>query len=229
MILAVAAPNPGLLAQGSMERLRPPSVQTIGEASVMAKPDQAQVDIGVVTEAQSADAAASQNARQLETVLGQLKKILGPKAEIRTVSFAITPNYNRPREGQQASIMGYTATNILQVTTGDLLAVGKVVDAATGSGANSIRRLHFTLKDEQQYRAEALRQAANKAKSNAEAIATALGLKIVRILQVEEGGSGEVHPVREMAMAAAMRAPTPIEAGTIEVHARVSLTAEVAP
>src|SRR5262245_50869248 len=104
MILAIAAPDAGLLAQGPMERLRPPSVQTTGEATVMAKPDQAQVDIGVVTEAPSADAAAAQNAKQVEAVLAQLKKILGPKAEIRTAGYVITPNYNRPREGQQASI-----------------------------------------------------------------------------------------------------------------------------
>src|SRR5262245_53285175 len=61
MVGVLALPEAGLLAQGPMERLRPPSIQTVGEATVMAKPDEVQMDIGVVTEAPSAEAAAAQN------------------------------------------------------------------------------------------------------------------------------------------------------------------------
>src|SRR3989442_940588 len=64
----------------------------------------------------------------------------------------------------------------------------------------------------------------------AEAIASALGLKIQRVLHVEEGGS-IIRPVEYGdtmgAMRAAATAPTPIESGSIDVRATVTLTVEV--
>jgi len=57
-----------------------------------------------------------------------------------------------------------------------------------------------------------------------------LGLKVNRILTVEEGG-GAVVPMREVmfARAESASASTPIQAGTIDVNASVQLTVEVSP
>ena len=74
-----------------------------------------------------------------------------------------------------------------------------------------------------------MREAATKARAEADALASALGLKVVRILTVEET-SPVVVPVRDgmfAARAEAARAPTPIEAGTIDVTANVTLAVEV--
>ena len=81
-------------------------------------------------------------------------------------------------------------------------------------------------------RAEALRQAATRARAEADVLAAALGLKVVRVLSVEEN-SPRVVPVRAyMGAARAMAtaaAPTPVEAGTLDVTADVMLTVEVSP
>jgi uncharacterized protein YggE len=113
----------------------------------------------------------------------------------------------------------------------NLSQVGKVIDLATESGANSIQALRFTLKDETSSRTQALREASTKARLKAEAIASALGLKIQRILHVEEGVQVP-RPMVEYADMAAVRAqsaPTPIESGSIDLRATVTLTVEVAP
>src|SRR5581483_8021901 len=96
---------------------RPASVQATGEAVVQVKPDQAKLNIGVVTQAASAQAAASQNAARLETTLAKLKAALGAAGEVRTAAYSLTPNYQYPRDGGQPSITGYTASNTVEVTT----------------------------------------------------------------------------------------------------------------
>jgi hypothetical protein len=204
----------------------PPHVRTTGEATVTVRPDRAQIDVGVVTQADTSQAAVQQNAQKLETTLSNLKRLLGADADIKTISYSVTPNYRYPKEGGEPTISGYTATNIVRVTVDDLTKVGSVIDTATQGGSNRIQNLRFTLKDESPVKAQALRDAAIKARSNAQALASALELRVVRVLSVTDAGA-PVVPVREIAFARADAASTPIEPGTIEVTASVVLTVEV--
>lgn len=215
-------------AQRAEEVLRP-YIRSSGEATVTAKPDQAKMTIGVVTQASTAQEAGAQNARQTDAVLAQLRKALGSAGEVRTTSYTVTPSYRYPREGGQPTITGYTASNTVEATVDDLALVGKLIDLATQSGANNIQQLRFLVKDEQPVRARALRQASILARSNAEAMAAGLGLRIVRVLAVEEGMPEIIRPVRSMAMAGAQAAAqtTPVEPGAIEIHATVTLRVEV--
>jgi uncharacterized protein YggE len=205
-------------------------IRVTGEAAVTTNPDQAQIDIGVVTEAGNAQAAATENAEKLDAVLGELRKALGPGADIKSTSYSLTPVYHYPKEGGTPMITGYSATNVIQVKTSELTQVGKIIDTATQSSANRIQSLQFILKDEQAVYIQALREAVTKARAKAEAIASALGLKTVRVLSVEEGGPLE-RPLYAEGMQARAAAPvqTPVEPGTIEVRARVTLTVEIVP
>jgi uncharacterized protein YggE len=218
----------GVAAQEPTERLTPPSIRVSGEATVTVQPDQARIDIGVTTQAQTAQTAAANNAQRLETVLAELRRDLGAGAEIKTVSYSLNPDYRYPKEGGKPTITGYTANNVVRVTLNDLTRIGQAIDAAAQSGADQIRRLQFTLKDEQAAQSQALRAAAIKAKSQAEALAQALGLKIARVLSVVES-SGGVQPImRDVTLARAeAAASTPVEPGTIEVRAMVTLTVEI--
>jgi uncharacterized protein YggE len=217
-------------AQEAPDRTPRPSIRVTGEATLKAKPDQAQINVGVVSQAQNAQAAAAENARRLDTVLAELRQALGASGEIKTVSYSLNPNYRYPKEGGAPTITGYTATNVVEVTVNDLTLVGKLVDAATKSGANQVSRLQFTLKDEQAVRAQALREAVASARAKAEVIASALGAKVLRALRVEESGPVVIQPYVAEALARSdvAAAPTPIEPGTIEVRAIVNLTVEIA-
>ncbi len=224
--------NFAVLAQDSADKTTRPSIRVTGDSTVTVKPDQAEISIGVVTQAPAAQPAAAQNAQKQDTVIAEFRKLLGAAADIKTISYSLSPNYRYPKEGGQPTITGYTATNVVQVKTPDLTQVGKVIDLATGSGANTIQSLRFTLKDESSARAQALREASTKARSKAEAIASALGLKIQRVLRVEEGGLMTPPLMEYGGNLQAMRAQvaaTPIESGSIDVRASVTLTVEVLP
>jgi uncharacterized protein YggE len=215
-ILALSAP-----AQAPLPR--PASVRATAEATVVVKPDQAKIGISVITGAPTAQAAASQNATQAKAVMDKLRAAVGAKTDIRTISYTVSPNYQYPRDGSKPTIAGYSAVNTIELTIDDLSEVGKLIDVAVQGGANQIQRLEFTLKDQKPALAEALRRAALEARSNAEAMAAALGLRLGAILSMEQGSAESGRPMPIMAARVAA-ATTPIEPSPIEIHATVTLT-----
>jgi uncharacterized protein YggE len=217
-------------AQEPLCSASPPSTRVTGQATVTARPDQAELDLGVVTQAPTAQAAATQNAQQLDAVVAAVHKALGPSAPVETLNYTLSSNYRPPQEGGQPVLTGYTATNTVQVKTEKPTEVGTVIDLALQAGADHINCLQFTLKNEQLVQAQALREAAVKARAQADALAAALGLKLGRVLSVTEGEPVIVLPRRDLGVrtqAEALAAPTPVEPGRIEVHASVALTVEI--
>jgi len=206
------------------------SIRVTGDARVTAKPDRVQIDLGVTTRAAKSQDAAAQNARQVDAVLAAVRKAAGPTAVLKTVSYSLNPNYQYHPNGGEPTIEGYTALNVVQVTLDELGKIGAVIDAATQAGANHVQGIQFTLRDQDAVRAEALREAALRARAEAEVLAAALGLKVLRVLTVEES-SPRFVPMRVYGGARAMAtaaAPTPVEAGTLDVTADVTLSGEVA-
>ncbi|HSI88636.1 MAG TPA: SIMPL domain-containing protein [Pyrinomonadaceae bacterium] len=213
-------------AQSMEHHPRTPTINTTGEATVAVQPDQARIELGVTTQAETSDAAVTQNAEKLNATLAAVRALQIAGAEIKTVSYTLQPTYRYPREGGEPELTGYTATNIVRITINDLTKVGTVIDAGTKAGANRVQSLQFTLQDDRAVKAQALREAAQQAREKSNALAGALGLEVVRILNVTESGPTMI-PVRDMAYARAEMASTPIEPGTIEIKASVSLTVEV--
>jgi len=208
----------------------PPSMSLIrvtGTSTVTANPDRARVDVGVVTQAPQSQVAVSQNARTFNDVMSSLRKTFGPNADVKSLSYSLNPDFQYHVSGGQPTISGYTATNVVRVTVDDLSKIGDVIDVATKAGANRVPNIQFALRDEDSVRTQALREAAVKAKAQAEALANALGLKVNRILTVDEGGP-VVVPTRDVMFARAeVSSVTAIQPGSIEVNANVTLTVEV--
>jgi uncharacterized protein YggE len=208
------------------------SIRVTGDARVSAQPDRVQIDLGVQTVAPLSQDAASGNARSLEAVLAAVRKAAGAGAQLKTVSYALTPNYQYHSGGGEPTITGYTALNVVQVTLDELARTGAVIDAATRAGANRVQGIQWTLRDQDAVRAQALREAATRAHAEAQVLAAALDLRILRVLTVEES-SPQIVPVRaHVAMAragAAAEASTPVESGTLDVSASVTLAVEVGP
>jgi uncharacterized protein len=218
-------PRPALSA-------RPATLEVTGRARVSETPDRVYIDIGVTTQARDSEAAVSQNATRLAAVIAAVKRGAGPGTQLTTTEYSISPIYHYPRDGGTATLAGYTASNVVRIRLDDLERIGRVIDAATRAGSNNVQDIRFALRDEQAARTEALRQAALNARQDAEALAGGLGLRIVRVLSASEQ-SPEIRPLpiyaRAMRLAVAQAPATPVEAGTIDVNATVTLTVEVEP
>jgi hypothetical protein len=209
---------------------RPATIQVTGEAQVSETPDRVYIDIGVSTQAPKSETAAAQNAERLSAVIAAVKRAGGAGAQLATTEYSISPNYRYPRNGA-ATVVGYTVSNVVQVRLDDLQRIGRVIDAATEAGSNNVQNIRFALRDEQAARDEALRQAALKARRDVETLADALDLKVVRVLTVNEEGPAmaPVYPRMALRMEAQAAPATPVEAGTLDISATVTLTVEVAP
>lgn len=205
-----------------------PTVTVTGEAILSLAPDEAEIELGVVTTARDAASAGARNARQVRDVIEALRAALGPDATVETVAYTVGPDRRDDKDADERAITGYTASNMVLVTLHDLSRVGDVIDAALKAGANGVRRLAFTLRDEEAASGLALRKAAANARARAAAIAGALGVELGALVSAT---SGARHVPRRLEAAMIINgrasAATPILPGPIEVRAAATLTMAV--
>ena len=200
-------------------------IRAFGEAGVSVKPDLARLSVSITTQAATAQEASAINATKSTTVFAALEKALGSKGEIKTISYTVTPNYTYPREASPV-LNGFTATNTVEVTVGDLSLTGGIIDTAISAGATRVDSLRLMLKDEEPARAQALRMAGQKARARAEAIASGVGVRVGALVSAEEGF---VYRIVADARSAAPAATTPIETGSLEVRAQITVEYETLP
>jgi uncharacterized protein YggE len=213
-----------LCAQNPM---RVPSITAVGDASVSVTPDMARVDLGVATQAATAQDATQQNATQAGAVITALQTLLGAGASIKTISYSVSPVYNNPPPGQNASIIGYMVTNIVEATLTDLTQVGRVIDTAIQSGANRVQGISFGLQDRTAPVAQALKLAASRARSQADAIASGLNLHTGSVLEASQGVNLTNNPT--VLTPSAGGVSTPIETGMVVVQASVTIQVAITP
>jgi uncharacterized protein YggE len=207
----------------------PPTLHTIkasGEATIRAQPDEAEISLGVETQAADAKTAVAQNAAQSNHMISVIRQALGNAGEIETREYAITPEY-KYQPDKTPALVGYRADNTVSVRTHELALVGKILDMATAAGANKVQGIAFTLRNDEALRAQALSKAAQKARANAEAIASGLNLHVVRVLEAESEQTTPVRPLFARAQVMAGDVSTPIQSPAIEVSATVTVTLEV--
>jgi uncharacterized protein YggE len=216
---------------GGSENRRLTRVMVSGDSIIQAQPDTAILTISVVTQNRSAIQAQQENAAKTDAVVRALKAAAGTGAEVKTSGYSVQPQ-RVYKENQPPTITGYEVRNSVTVTTGDLTKVGAIIDAAAQAGSNDISGIAFTLRQDRQARDRARGEATQEAVSTARLIATALGGRVVRIVEVQEEGFQQRPPIpiyqTETFMAAGKSAvATPIEVGSLEITSRVQVIAEV--
>lgn len=201
-------------------------VRASGAATITAKPDQAEISLGVETNASTAEKAAAKNAAEARKLLDAIRHVLGTSGSIATSQYSISPVY-RQEQGEAPALTGYRADNTVVIKTGDLALVPKILDIATQAGSNQIAGISFTLQNDAAVRARALAEAAKRARANAEAIAASLNLHVMRIVEAESAEAG-IRPLQFVANKLIRPAAvTPIEPATIQVTETVTVTLEV--
>jgi hypothetical protein len=206
-------------------------VSVTGEAFVQSQPDTAVLTLAVVTQNASASEAQAENASRTDAVVRAVRAAAGQGAEVKTGGYSLQPQYVY-KQNESPTISGYMARNTVVVTTGELTRVGAVIDAAARAGANTVDSLSFTLRRDEAARRRALSEATREAFGKAQTVAEALGGRVARVYEVEEGGAFVRPPVPIYAetramMAGGAAAQTPIEPGTLDIRAQVRLVAEI--
>jgi uncharacterized protein len=232
-LLAGAAPIAGPVAAQQPVQPEPPRTLTISaSASVDRAPDQAVILLAVESEAPTARAAATANATRMDRMVSVLKGMGIPAAMIHTISYELQPQYAQ-ENNRQPRIAGYRAVNQVQVKLDSIARVGATIDAALEAGANRVSNLSFGLKDPASARLEALQKAVEKARREADVIARAAGQTLGLPLSINADSYSppppRPMPMYRMAAQDMASAPTPVEAGTLEVAATVNIVFKLLP
>lgn len=214
--VAMAAPGPG-----------PAVISVSGQGRADVAPDMAVVNIGIVTTGKTAQLAQAENAKVASDVTAALGQLGIFSKDIQT-HYTMSPVYEK---GDYRKAAGYRASNTVTVNVNDVAKTGQVIDTALKSGATDVNGLSFGLKDARSVRNTALQMAVQDARSKADAIAAALGVKIVGIQNVKEDGGNfaryEVANARLAKLDGGAAADTPVSAGTVEVNADVHIDFQI--
>ena len=189
------------------------TVVVIGQGTIEAVPDQALITVGAqVTRATAQEAQALASA-VMNRVVQQIIALGIPRERLQTVEISLLPQH-QPNSNQ---ISGYSAVQRMRATVDDLNLVGRVLDAAVGAGANLMDGVSFALRDPAATRARALAAAVQDARATANALAGAAGISNLRLVRLEEVGSGQ--PLRAVFQAAPQA--TPVLGGTLSINEQV--------
>lgn len=201
-------------------------VTGVGEARVAS--DRARLDFMVETQAATAQDAASQNGDRMDRVIRALRAAGGATVTVETGGYNLSPVYRQPSRTQNeiATIEAYRAVNHVRVRADDLTRVGGLIDAAIAAGANRIASLTFEARDPEPARLDALRAAVAKARSEAETVASAMGVNLGPPIEVQTSADYGYPPPMPMYRSIARgqaAAPTPVEPGEQVVRANVTI------
>jgi uncharacterized protein YggE len=239
MFLTVLALTTILSAASSCSQKGPAAtrVTVTGEASLKAQPDAAVIVLSVVTQDPQALNAQQENARKSDAVIHAVQDSAGTNVEIKTSDYSLQPQYDY-RSNKLPKIVGYDARNSVAITTSDLNGVGKVIDVASRAGANSVERVSFILRENSPVRGQTLATATQQAMGKAESIAQAMGGRVLRVVEEQEGmpgrpgesdivANGPAYALSEDMSLARKTIPTPVEAGSLNVRSQVHLIVEI--
>jgi uncharacterized protein len=227
MVVVIASAAP-LMAQ-QLAAPSPPVIVTSGEGVVKQAPDRAWVTIAAESRGRTAQEAQRLNTDAMTAVNDRIKAAGIAADAIQTTGYNLQPEFDYAN-GKQ-TLRGYVARNQVQVRVDALPKVGEVISAAVGTGATNVSGVRFDLKDRDTVERQALQLAVRDARRRADAAASGASVQIDRVIRIEEQREpidiGRPIPMGMAMMKSDAAQAVPIEAGEIEIRARVTLTASI--
>ena len=226
MLGAAAMPAPAAAQQASITQTIAGSrldINATGEVTRV--PDVAVISAGVASRAPTATAALQQTANRMERVLAALKRAGLADRDIQTSNVNLNAEYRYPAN-QSPQLVGYTASNTVTIRFRDIGNSGKILDALVSEGANQINGPSLVVDKPEAALDEARAKAIAVGRARADLYARSLGMRVVRVVAVNEsGGSYPVPPPMPMyARAEAAQADTKIMPGEQKLQVNLAMT-----
>ncbi|MBB4439459.1 MULTISPECIES: SIMPL domain-containing protein [Rhizobium] len=223
--LAAAAP-----AFAQEAKPREPVISVTGDGESSVAPDMAVVNLAVVKQAKTAREALDENNKAMNDVLAALKSGGIAERDLQTSGFSIQPQYNYPQpvdgQQQQPQLIGYQTINSVTVRLRDLAKLGAVIDQSVTLGINQGGEIQFTNDKPDAAIEEARKNAVADAVKRAKTLSEAAGVKLGRILEINENVPRAMpQPVyRATMMKEASDAAVPVQGGENNYNVSVTVT-----
>jgi uncharacterized protein len=162
-----------------------------GTGRVSVAPDEATVQLTVLTEGATAAEAVMANARQTQAVVEAVAA--QPNHGVTTSGLGVNPIIEYDASSR-ARITGYRATNSVAVRT-KIGYAGQIFDIGIHAGANESSGINFGLGNESQVRDDALRLAVRAAYAEARSVSKAAEIEIEgpESISIEPSGGQIMH------------------------------------
>jgi uncharacterized protein len=191
------------------------TVTVTGTGSVESVPNRAGLSVGVSSDAATARAALAANADKAANVIEALRAAGVAKVDLQTTDVTVSPRWDD--RGRQN---GFTAHCSVRVDVASVTRAGAILDAAVGAGATETSGPSFDRSDRSELYRNALRAAFADARGKAATLAGEAGASLGAVQRIEESPGVQPMPL----FAAARESATPVEPGTTEVQATVTVT-----
>ena len=173
-------------------------ISVSGTGKVKAVPDVATVSLGVVAQGKDAKEAQNLASDRINKITSFVKGLGVAKEDITTSSANLNPRYDY--QNGRNDIVGYDSNQTITVKVRGVdksnETVGKILAGAVDNGANQVYGSQFTIDDPDSLKQEARKLAIEKAKVKARELAEAAGIKLGKVVSVQDGeGSYTVPPI----------------------------------
>jgi uncharacterized protein YggE len=216
------------------------TISVSGTGEIYTKPDLAITTFSVKTEAKTVAEAMVENTEKMNDIIASMKEQGIEEKDLKTTSFNIYPRYEYERDESsliypppsKRVLVGYEIYQSLQVKIRDMAKIGDIIQAATDAGANETGGLQFTIDKEDEFEKQAREEAIKEAQDKARALASQLGVRLVRITNFQEGGVlpryYELDKATGMGGGESVEVPAPqIETGENLIQITVTITYEI--
>jgi len=207
-------------------------ITVTGTAKISATPDVAVLNIGIVSEGASVNAAQKGVTEKMNSIINALKNDFKIEAkDIKTENFTVNPKYDWSN-GRQ-SIIGYSVNQNVSVKVRNFDNTGNILAKATELGANNVSGPTFSIDDPEKAKAEARSKAIAQAKEKARILADQVGIKLGRLVNFYEGGMELANVAYgiggspTLSMDSIAKAAPAIEPGSQDIQLTVNLSYEI--
>ena len=228
LIAAAAVAGAATAAEVQIQAQGPVVELTVNE-SVEAAPDIATVSAGVTTQAKTAVAAMRANAQAMTSVVARIKQLGVAERDIQTSGISLGAMYDYNQQTQRQVFRGYQASNRVSVKLRDIQRTGEVLDALVAAGATDLGGPDWSIDDDTGARAQARSAAVERARAQALEYARLTGYSGLRLLEINETmmPARPMPMMRQMAVAEAADASTPVQPGMVEASVMVTVKYEM--
>ena len=205
-------------------------ISVSGEGIVETSPDRAEISVGVISRNKDASKIQNESARISAEILNSIAALGIDRKNIRTGNYNFRQVSHTDDKGKEI-FDGYEITNSVTIIVDDIKIIGKVIDTALSHGANTVDSLQFDIRDKKNLQLDAIQLAIRDARTKAEFAAKELGKNIIGVKNVTIHSASISSPrYSKTAMldaGAVGNFETPIESGTLNCSASVSIDFEI--
>ncbi len=206
-------------------------ISATGTGEIQAKPDIAQIMLGVTTGVQpSAKEANDVLAKKFQGVVAAVKALGIADEDVKTTNLSVNPVYDYA--GGKQTQRGFEASEQIEVKIRNLDNIGEVVAKTTAEGVNQVGGVNLTMDKPEALKEQAENAAIEDAQRRAKVLARQLGVRLGRVkyysvINPGDGGPMPFAKSADMAVGGEVAPAVPVPTGSQTIKATVTVTYEL--